>query len=271
MKYHPHLILRTAIAVGLVCTGLSTSAFAQSDEIQVYDGGLADVGNINLTWHNNFAPKGAREPAFQGALINNRNLNGVTEWAYGVTNWFEAGLYLPLYSLSAGRGPSINGGKLRALFAVPNADDRGFFYGANFEFSFNSHHWDERRYTSEIRPIIGVHLGAWHLKPIDIIFNPILDNSFYGGFKSLDFAPSTRIAYNINNKWAVAVEHYADLGPLRKFYSASEQSHQIFAVFNRSTSFVDIEAGIGVGVTGASDKLALKLLLSKDLHVRKKQ
>ena len=31
---------------------------AQTDEIQVYDGGLAPVGTFNLTIHSNFTPKG---------------------------------------------------------------------------------------------------------------------------------------------------------------------------------------------------------------------
>jgi hypothetical protein len=240
--------------------GSALAARAQTDEIQVYDGAIAEPGVFNLTWHNNFTPKGLKTPGFPGGLVNNRNLNGVTEWAYGVTDWFEAGLYLPLYSISADRGPSINGGKIRLLFAVPHADDRRFFYAANFEFSYNSRHWDERRYTSEIRPIIG-----WHLHPVDIILNPILDNSFTGGFKSLDFAPATRVAYNLNSKTAVAIEEYADFGPLRNFYSASEQFHQIYGVFDRSTRFGDFEAGVGIGVTAASDKVTLKLLWSKDL------
>jgi len=101
---------------------------------------------------------------------------------------------------------------------------------------------------------------------VDIILNPILDNSFTGGFKSLDFAPATRVAYNLNSKTAVAIEEYADFGPLRNFYSASEQFHQIYGVLDRSTRFGDFEAGVGVGVTGASDKLTLKLLWSKDLN-----
>ena len=62
----------------------------------------------------------------------------MTEWAYGVTDWFEAGLYLPLYSISKNRGATINGGKIRLLFTAPHADDRTFFYAANFEFSYNS-------------------------------------------------------------------------------------------------------------------------------------
>jgi len=257
--------VRALLVTAIAMAALPALTFAQTDEIQVYTGAVAAPGVFNLTWHNNFTPRGPKTPAFPGGLVNNKNLNGVTEWAYGVTDWFEAGLYLPLYSVSNDRGPSVNGGKVRLLFAAPHADDRKFFYAANFEFSYNSKHWDERRYTSEIRPIIG-----WHLHPVDIIFNPILDNSFYGGFKSLDFAPATRVAYNFNPQWAAAVEEYADFGPLRNIYSASEQSHQIFGVFDHSSGkFGDIEAGIGFGVTGASDRLTLKLLWSKDLYTPK--
>ena len=150
-------------------------ALAQADEIQVYDGGLAAPGVFNLTCHNNFTPKGVKTPAFPGAVTADKSLNGVPEWAYGVTNWFEAGLYLPLYSHDEDMGWGIDGFKLRTLFAVPNADDRTFFYGANFEFSFNAKRWDTTRFTSEIRPIIG-----WHLKPVDIIVNPIVDTAYDG-------------------------------------------------------------------------------------------
>ena len=250
----------SAFVVVLCVLAIPACALAQSDEIQVYDGGLTDVGKFNLTWHNNFTPKGVSTPAFPGAVVADKSFNGVTEWAYGVTPWFEAGLYLPLYSVDKNIGGTFDGFKLRALFAVPHADDRKFFYGANFEFSVNSRHWDESRFSSEVRPIVG-----WHLKPWDIIINPIVDTA-YDGFGNLDFAPATRIAYNVNDKWAVAVEEYADYGPFHEFASAVEQGHQFFAVINHSTKFVDIEAGIGVGVTNATDKVTFKLLLSKDLN-----
>jgi hypothetical protein len=237
------------------------AAVAQTDEIQVYDGDIAERGVFNLTLHNNFTPVGLNAPAFPGGLVPDKSFNGVSEWAYGVTDWFEAGLYLPLYSISKDRGATINGGKLRLLFTRPHAAEHTFFYAVNFEFSYNAKHWDSRRFTSEIRPIIG-----FHLHPVDIIVNPILDNSYIGGFKALDFAPATRIAYNIGPKWALAVEEYADLGPLNHFFSASEQSHQIYAVIDHPNKFFNIEAGIGFGLTSASDKVALKLILSRDLH-----
>src|SRR3954464_12433591 len=99
----------------------ATTVFAQSDEIQVYDGGLAPVGTFNLTLHNNFTPSGIKTPGFPGAVTSHHSLNGVPEWALGVTHWFEAGLYLPLYSIDTELGAKINGFKLRTLFAVPNA------------------------------------------------------------------------------------------------------------------------------------------------------
>lgn len=246
----------------LAMAGLAASrASAQTDEIQVYDASIADVGKFNLTLHNNFTPDGQKTPSFPGAIIADRSFNGVAEWAYGVTPWWEMGLYLPLYSISQGHGPTINGGKVRLLFVRPHADDHLFFYGANFEFSYNATYWDHRRFTSEIRPIFG-----WHLHPVDIIINPILDNSFHGGFPNLDFAPAARIAYNFTPKFALAVESYSDVGPLRAVLPTKLESHQVWGVFDRDTKVGSFEAGVGFGVTPASDKVTLKLIYSRDLN-----
>jgi hypothetical protein len=234
---------------------------AQSDEIQVYDGGLAPKGVFNLTWHNNYTPTGVKTPAFPGAVVSNKSLNGVPEWAYGVNSWFELGLYLPVYSMDHAMGWGLDGFKLRTLFAVPNAADRRFFYGANFEFSYNAKRWDTKRVTSEIRPIIG-----WHLSPVDVVVNPILDTS-YDGLKNLDFAPSTRVAYNTSDTWAVALEEYADYGPLRQLAPAGLQAHQLYGVIDHSGKSLDVEAGVGVGLNDASDRLQFKFLLSHDFNV----
>lgn len=249
------------LAVALAAAGI---AAAQTDEIQVYDAVIAEPGVYNLTWHNNYTPDGRNTPEFPVGLVNNHNLNGVPEWARGITDWFELGLYLPLYSVSGRRGPTINGGKIRLLFVKPHAADHKFFYGINFEFSYNSKHWEPRTYTSEMRGIVG-----WHLKPWDFIINPILDNSWYGGVQNLEFVPCWRVAYNFNSKWAAAVEEYSDYGQLRHIYPANQQFHQIYGVFDHDAKFVHIEGGIGIGLTPASDKVTLKLILSKDLNSKK--
>jgi hypothetical protein len=247
-------------AIALLTFTAPRTALAQGDEIQVYDGGLAPVGVFNLTVHNNFTPKGVKEPAFPGAVISDKSLNGVPEWAYGVTNWFEAGLYMPLYSIDKDQGALLDGFKLRTLFAVPDADKRRFVYGANFEFSWNSRHWDTKRVTSEIRPILG-----WHLPNVDVIVNPIFDTS-YDGVKNLIFAPSTRVAFTVKPKWQLAVETYSDYGSV--FNSPGNQAHQLFGVVDHSGKYLDLEAGIGVGLNDSSDRLQLKLILSRDLNKR---
>jgi hypothetical protein len=244
----------------LFVLAVSAGAAAQTDEIQVYDGGLAEPGVFNLTLHNNFVASGLDQRPYPEAVKADGSLNGVPEWALGVTRWLEVGLYLPVYSHDADLGWGIDGIKPRALFAVPDADHRRFVYGANFEFSINRKRWDLKRYTSEVRPIVG-----WHLQSFDIIFNPILDTA-YDGLKNLEFAPSTRIAYKPSSRLAIAAEEYADYGPLHGFYAGSEQGHQLYGVVDYAVpNFFDIEAGVGFGLTDASDPVTFKLILARDL------
>src|SRR5580693_4865153 len=95
------LILTLTLAAG--------SAWGQTDEIQVYDAAIADPGKFNLTLHNNYTPEGRTNPAFPGGVVPDKSFNGVPEWAYGVTGWFEAGLYFPIYSISRGHGLTFDG------------------------------------------------------------------------------------------------------------------------------------------------------------------
>jgi len=234
---------------------------AQTDEIQVYDAEISTPGRFNLTWHNNFTPAGRTEPAFPGGIVPNHSLNGVPEWAYGVTSWFEAGLYLPIYSLTSSGELRFDAAKVRALFVVPDAHNRTLFYGVNFELSYNEPHWEPTRFAGEIRPIVGVHLGRF-----DLIVNPIVDTDFTGGIGNLEFVPAVRAAWNIDGTLAVALEEYADLGTLDHFKPTAEQSHTLFAVIDyRSSSTRGLEFGLGRGLTPASDTWVIKLMLIHDL------
>ena len=259
--YARSLPMRRAL-FSVVLLAVPVVAFAQTDEIQVYDAEIAEQGVFNLMIHTNYTPIGRKTADFPGGIIPNHSVNGTAEWAYGVNSWFEQGLYMPVWSpYSQGRGGSIDGFKLRELFVLPHAEDHKFFYGVNFEFSVNYHYWEPRHVSSEVRPIIGLHLH-----PVDIIFNPIVDTDYTGGFGNLEFVPATRIAYNLSDKWAVAAEEYADLGPLRHFESVSNQFHEVWAVMDHTTKIVNIEAGVGVGVTHGADKLTFKLMVSRDLN-----
>lgn len=178
---------------------MSQTVRTRTDEIQIYTGDIEGPGKFNLTVHANYTPRGWTIPQFPGGIVPQGSVNGT----------FEAGAYLPVFTVTRSGKLLLDGAKLRALFAVPHADDRRFFYGLNFELSRNSRVWDQSRYGGEIRPIIGARSGPW-----DFIANPILDTSF-NGLPRLDSAPSARVAYNQGPEWTGAVEYYANFGQVR--------------------------------------------------------
>ena len=256
------LVATAVLLAGFGLALVPARAYAQGDEIQVYDGGLAPKGVYNLTWHNNFTPKGLKTPSCPGCVTSDRSFNGVTEWAFGAADWFEAGLYLPLYTYDKDLGLGYDGMKLRALIATPNGADRKVAFGLGFELGFNAKRWDSERVSSEFRPII-----AWHVNPKwDFIVNPIVDTA-YDGFGTMVFAPSSRLAYNASSAWAVAMETYSEFGELKGFSPRAEQSHQVYGVIDHVTKGgFELQFGAGVGLTDASDRFVLKMILAKDLN-----
>jgi hypothetical protein len=176
------------VAISGLAWLLIAAAHAQTHEIKVYDADINNPGQFSLQLHNNYTPIGRKQPDFRGGIVPNHTLNGVAEWAYAVTDWLKLGANLPLYSWTGSGHFLIDGAKVRAEFVVPQAQEQSFFYGVNFELSFNALYWEPTRNSGEIRPIIG-----GRVRPVDLIVNPILDTSFQG-LGSLDFTPAARVA-----------------------------------------------------------------------------
>jgi len=239
---------------------LPVVALSQTDEIQVYDATIARPGDVEQTIHGNYTPDGRKEPAFAGGVTPNHSTNGAFEFAYGANDFWELGLYLPVYTVTGPGSAQLDGAKLRSSWVTPHARLREFFYGVNLEFSYNSLRWESTRTALEIRPIAGWHEGRW-----DLILNPIIDSDFRG-LGAVHFAPAERGAYNASDRWAFALEHYGDLGPLHRFDPWSRQSQSLFAVADYTLNTADsVEFGVGHGFTTASDRLVLKLIWNHEL------
>jgi hypothetical protein len=69
----------------------------------------------------------------------------------------------------------------------------------------------------------------------------------------------------LSDTFKVALEEYDDFGRVSHFLPASKQSHQLFSVVDLHTRRLDIEFGLGAGLTSASDHRVFKLILMKDL------
>src|SRR6266581_3594317 len=124
--------------------------------------------------------------------------------------------------------------------------------------------WQSRRYSAdtwtwEIRPIIDRQLGPWYLS-----FNPTFDRSFHGPGvnQGLVFSPNFKFSFNFTKKIAGGLEYYGSLGPVTGFDPVSQQQQQILPAIDLNLSPKwEVNFGLGVGVTRATDHLLAKMIL----------
>jgi hypothetical protein len=242
-----YVLAGAAVAVVLAQPAKAT------DEIQVYNAAIAAVGQFTIQQHLNYVPLGVKDQPFPGGLISHNSINGTPEFAYGVTDWWEVGLYLP-FAIKDQQFLS-NAFKLRTLFVSPNADQRNFFYGVNFEFSNTTPKFAQTRFAMEIRPIIGVRNADY-----EFIVNPIVDIGF-GKYGEADFAPAVRVARKLDKDLFVGLEYYADFGKIGDFLKLPDQQHLLFAVTDFKVGVVDVNFGVGYGLTPGSDRWVIKTIL----------
>ena len=233
------------------------------DEIQVYNAGIAAIGQWTYEQHLNYAAMGQTVPEVPGGLHSNHALQGTPEFAYGLTEWWEAGFYLP-FAVNGDNQFLSDGAKIRSLFVVPDAAKRSFFYGVNFELSYELPRFSALPWNLEIRPIIGVRNSEW-----EFIVNPIVDVSF-GSAGEADFAPAVRLARNLGEERFIGLEYYSDFGKIGDFLPLQKQSQQLFAVTDFKLDKWDVELGAGYGFTTGSDRFVVKAILGYAFPVSEK-
>lgn len=229
------------------------------DEIQVYNADIAEVGQWTIEQHLNYAFKAPNQPDFPDGIVPNRALNGTPELAYGVADWLELGWYAP-FAVSNHQYLS-DGAKIRALFVVPHAADRNFFYGVNFEFAYGTPRFGQSQFNIEIRPIFGVRDKQW-----EFIVNPIVDFGT-GTYGAADFVPAIRLARKLGNDFYIGAEYYGDFGKIGNFLPLQQQQQLLFAVTDFKLGVFDIELGMGFGLTASSDQLIAKAIIGYEFPV----
>lgn len=230
-----------------------TTAARAVDEIQVYNAGIAAPGQLTIQQHLNYVALGLKQPSFSGALVSNGSINGTPEFAYGLTDWWEVGLYLP-FAIQDQQFLS-DSVKLRTLFVSPHADQRNLFYGVNFELSNTTPKFAQTRFGLEIRPIIGIRNTDW-----EFIVNPIVDIGF-GKYGQADFTPAVRLARKIDKDLFIGLEYYADFGEIGHFGRLPDQQHTLFAVTDFKFGELNVNLGLGYGLTPSTDRFVVKTIV----------
>jgi hypothetical protein len=245
----------TRLAALLLCLGLLLPAGPARavDEIQVYTNDIAAPREWSLLQHLNYPLRGRSGVPFPGGIPYRGTLYGTPELAYGVTDFYEVGLYLPFAAREDRFYPG--GAKFRNLFVTPNVRPGQVYFGLNTEISWQPLRFTNSFWNLEFRPIMGIKLGRWELTT-----NPIVGVGI-GGKAGNAFEPANRVIYEVREDLAFGLESYSDFGPFGDFHSPKNQSHQLFAVTEFNIGPVGVNFGIGRGLTASSDRWAVKTIV----------
>lgn len=232
-----------------------STAFAASDEIQVYTEELNDPGQYGVELHVNFVPDGARQPSYVGESPSHHMLQITPEFSYGINKNWEAGLYVPVAREENGQ---VNENGLRArmkYIATPVAESH-FFWGLNTEVGSSNKRVAESEWGMELRPIIGYRNDHWLLS-----FNPIVNTDLTSNAQPV-FEPALKISHRVVQQLHLGFEYYADYGDTNKLLPLTSRSQYLFAAVDYEQKDFDMNFGIGRGDSNAPDSWIVKAIIA---------
>jgi hypothetical protein len=245
-------LLATALtALSLACSRLAAAA---PEEIQVYVDDLTTPSHFGLDVHNNYASSARDTADYAGEQPPNHVYRLTPEFYYGLSSDLELGMYL-LTTHSADGETHFDGEKLRLKFIAPHDAQRGMFWGLNVELGKTSERVSEYPWNLEIKGILGYRQSRWLLAA-----NLNVDRSLARtGVATLEL--DTKFAYDIGHDTQLGAELYDELGPATHPGPLDEFSHALYAVVDTEVHGLEINAGVGWGLTTAADQLVLKLIV----------
>ena len=249
-----------ADSIRLACLVLAAgvAAFAQGNyEVQVYGSDPVPPGATMVELHSNFTFQGSKETT-DGTLPTNHQWHETLEVTHGFSEWFETGVYL-FTNHQPNQGFYFVGTHIRPRFSIPDRYRLPVGLSISNEIGYQRPLFSADTWTWEIRPIIDKKAGKIYLS-----FNPTFDKSLHGPEQSTGyiFSPNFKGSYDVTRKLAAGIEYYGSYGPVTGFDPLRQQEHQIIPAIDLDLGpRWEFNFGVGVGMTGATDHLLVKLIL----------
>ena len=238
----------------------TTTARAQGNyEIQVYGADTVPPKNLMVELHTNFTPNGQTR-TIDGVYPTNHQEHETLELTQGLTSWAEIGFYV-FTSTQNGHGVQWVGDHIRPRVRVPDSWHWPVGVSLSTEIGYQRAVYSPDTWTWELRPIIDKSVGRWYFA-----VNPALERTWHGPDVSqgVGFAPGAKISYDFTKAVSAGIEYYADYGRIGSFEDIHGQQQQIFAVTDLNVSPKwEINLGIGVGPTAATDHLIVKAIVGR--------
>jgi hypothetical protein len=246
----------------IVPTSPSIGMAALQDEIQVYDDEINAKGEASVELHLNSTPRGIQAPSYPGEVMSNNGVRVTPEFAYGLGHDLEAGLYISYVNYDNKFQYAATKVRMKWL---PIREDKGdsFFAGANLELANVQPQFDESRYNSEMRFIIGKHLDEWLFS-----FNPIVEMPLSQPYvhQAPYFSTATRLSREVTTELALGLEYYSGLNQLGQPINYQNTQQMGFLMMYYDGKPLSFQAGVGKGFSNSTDSLTLKAIFSIPLN-----
>jgi hypothetical protein len=229
-------------------------------EIQVYGAETMAPGKTMVELHSNFTIDGSKTVE-NGVVPTNHALHETIEITQGINDWFETGFYIFTSYNPIQGGYGWVGDHIRPRVRAPEDWHLPVGLSLSAEFGYQRAKYSEDTWSLELRPIIDKQIGKWYLS-----FNPTIDRAFHGTGVSqgVTFSPNVKVGYDFTKKVNMGFEYYGSVGPVTGFDPIRDQQQQFIPAIDLNLSpNWEFNAGIGVGVTGATDHLILKFILGR--------
>ena len=247
--------LTLSCLIAMVGLSVSIPSWSASEEIQVYSDDKEDAGASSVDFHNNYTMGSRKTPQYLGEQAPNNVYRLTPEFNFGLTDTLELGVYLLTTRSPSGEWNS-QGYKLRLKYIAPH-DNEGFFWGLNLETGKQNLAVSATPYNTELKTILGWNQEKWKYA---VNFNTA--GSSNTGAGPLSEEVSFKINYVLDGVTQVGLESYNELGPLRSFQGLSSNSKTIFGVVDTEVAGHELNAGIGHGLNGESDKWIIKFIVN---------
>jgi len=248
------LLLGICLLLGLA------RAYAQGNyEIQVYGADTIPPKNLMVELHSNYTISGQTQ-TIGGVYPTNHQEHETIELTQGINSWSEVGFYI-FTSEQNGLGVQWVGDHIRPRVRAPDSWHLPVGLSLSSEIGYQRAVYSPDTWTWEIRPIIDKTMGRWYLA-----FNPALERTLHGPDvkQGIGFSPGLKVSYDFTRQISGGIEYYADYGRLGDFYTLHNQQQQFFVVTDLNVSPKwEINIGIGVGPTAATDHLIVKGILGR--------
>lgn len=239
---------------------LPGAARAQGNyEIQVYGADTVPADNLMVELHSNFTIEG-QQNTINGVYPTNHQLHETLELTEGLNDWSEVGFYV-FTSAQDGHGVQWVGDHIRPRVRVPESWGWPVGVSLSTEIGYQRSPYSPDTWTWEIRPIIDKAIGRWYFA-----VNPALERTLHGPDvnEGFGFAPAVKISYDFTRVVSGGIEYYGDYGRLGDFAPVHDEQQQFFLVTDLNVSpRWEINFGIGIGATAATDHLIVKMILGR--------